>query len=295
MKGIVLAGGVATRLFPVTVAVCKQLLPVYDKPMVYYPLSALMLSGIRRILVITTPRDGDLFRALLGDGSRWGLSLDYVEQPEPGGIAQAFTIGKQFIGDDACALVLGDNIFFGQSLSRQFQAAARRDSGATVFCKWVVDPMRYGVIEFAAAQEPRVIVEKPTEPQSNWAVTGFYFFDNQVVDIAASLKPSARGELEITDVNNAYLSAGSLRVERLGRGTTWLDAGTHEALLQASQFVHAVQSQQGLMVACLEEIAYRMGFIDAEHLEGLAAEAVNAPIRDYLEAVLADGDSLGAP
>ncbi len=288
MKGIVLAGGVATRLFPITVAVSKQLLPVFDKPMVYYPLSTLMLAGIREILVITTPRDRILFQTLLGDGGQWGISLSFAEQPQPEGIAQAFVIGRDFIGTGDCALVLGDNIFFGQNLSQQLQGASRQEGGATIFCKRVVDPSRYGVIEFDSQEKPRRIVEKPQRPKSGWAVTGFYFFDNAVVDIASGLSPSARGELEITDVNNTYLKEGTLRVERLGRGTTWLDAGTHEALLQASQFVYTVQSQQGLKVACLEEIAFRMGFIDAQHLERLADEPANAPSRDYLRRVLSE-------
>ncbi len=288
MKGIVLAGGVATRLYPVTIAVSKQLLPVFDKPMVYYPLSTLMLAGIREVLIITTPRDRASFEALLGDGSQWGISIGYAEQPRPEGIAQAFVIGGDFIGDGKCALVLGDNIFFGHNLSAQLQHASQQKAGATVFCKQVADPSRYGVITFDATEKPKAIVEKPKTPSSNWAVTGLYFFDNGVREFAAGLAPSARGELEITDINNAYLAAGTLRAQRLGRGTTWLDAGTHEALLQASQFVHTMESQQSLKVSCLEEIAYRMGFIGAQDLERLADEPANAAIRDYLRAVLAD-------
>lgn len=287
MKGIVLAGGVATRLFPVTRAVSKQLLPVYDKPMVYYPLSTLMLAGVREILVITTPKDTPLFQDLLGDGSQWGVSLSYAEQVVPEGIGQAFLIGRDFIGDGPCALVLGDNVFFGQDLSGQLQAAARRD-GATIFCKRVADPGRYGVVDFAADGTPREIVEKPATPPSDWAVTGLYFYDSKVVDIAAGLAPSARGELEITDINNHYLARGALNVERLGRGTAWFDAGTHEALLQASLFAHTMEGRQGQKIACLEEVAFRMGFIDAAEVKKLAEEPVNAIIRDYLLAVLED-------
>jgi len=287
VKGIVLAGGVATRLFPVTRAVSKQLLPVYDKPMVYYPLSTLMLAGVREILVITTPKDTPLFQDLLGDGSQWGVSLSYAEQVVPEGIGQAFLIGRDFIGDGPCALVLGDNVFFGQDLSGQLQAAARRD-GATIFCKRVADPGRYGVVDFAADGTPREIVEKPATPPSDWAVTGLYFYDSKVVDIAAGLAPSARGELEITDINNHYLARGALNVERLGRGTAWFDAGTHEALLQASLFAHTMEGRQGQKIACLEEVAFRMGFIDAAEVKKLAEEPVNAIIRDYLLAVLED-------
>jgi len=286
MKGIVLAGGVATRLFPVTRAVSKQLLPVYDKPMVYYPLSTLMLAGVRDILLITTPQDAPLFRGLLGDGGDWGLSLRYAEQPAPEGIAQAFLIGKSFLGGDPCALVLGDNIFFGDSLSGQLQAAAARTDGATNFCKEVAIPAHYGVAEFDAGGTPVRIVEKPKTPRSNWAVTGLYFYDFDVVDRAAALKPSARGELEITDINNAYLREGKLQVEKLGRGVSWFDAGTHLDLLGASQFVHSVEERQGIKIACLEEVAFRMGFIDADQLTRLAAKPENAPLRGYLQKVL---------
>jgi glucose-1-phosphate thymidylyltransferase len=287
VKGIVLAGGVATRLFPVTRAVSKQLLPVYDKPMVYYPLSTLMLAGVREILVITTPKDAPLFQDLLGDGTQWGVSLSYAEQDAPEGIGQAFLIGRDFIGDGPCALVLGDNVFFGQDLSGQLQAAARRD-GATIFCKRVADPTRYGVVDFAADGTPQEIVEKPAMPPSDWAVTGLYFYESKVVDIAAGLVPSARGELEITDINNHYLDRGALNVERLGRGTAWFDAGTHEALLQASLFAHTMEDRQGQKIACLEEVAFRMEFIDAARLKNLAEEPANVIIRDYLLAVLED-------
>ncbi len=286
MKGIILAGGTATRLFPVTRAVSKQLLPVYDKPMIYYPLATLMLAGIREILVITTPRDGGLFRQLLGDGGRWGLRLSFAEQAEPGGIAQAFLIGRDFLAGDACALALGDNIFFGPSLRHQLRRAARQEDGATIFCCQVADPGRYGVVGFDGDGNPVDIEEKPKDPRSNWVVTGLYFYDAQVVDIAARLKPSRRGELEITDVNNTYLTRGRLKVQRLSRGTAWFDAGTHEALLQASEFVHTVEKRQGLKIACLEEIAYRMDFISAGDLERIAADPEEAWIGDYLANLL---------
>ncbi|HVZ80557.1 MAG TPA: glucose-1-phosphate thymidylyltransferase RfbA [bacterium] len=287
MKGILLAGGTGTRLYPVTRAVSKQLLPVYNKPMVYYPLSVLMLAGIRDILVISTPHDIPNFKKLLGDGSFLGLKIRYAVQPKPGGIAQAFRIGKKFIGKDPVALVLGDNIFYGYGLTGQLQKAAQRTQGATVFAYWVRDPQRYGVVEFDKAGRPVGIQEKPAKPRSPYAVTGLYFFDNQVVKIAASLKPSARGELEITDVNRAYLKMGQLKVEKFGRGVAWLDTGTPEALMQASLFIQAIEERQGLKVACLEEIAYRQGFIDRKGLERQIQMNKPGSYAQYLETILA--------
>jgi glucose-1-phosphate thymidylyltransferase len=289
MKGIVLAGGSGTRLYPITMSVSKQLLPVYDKPMIYYPLSTLMLAGIREIVVVSTPQDTPAFERLLGDGSRLGLSLHYAVQPKPEGIAQAFLVARRRIEGDGVALALGDNIFFGHGLPEMLRRAAAQREGATVFGYWVGDPERYGVVEFDADGRALGIEEKPKRPKSNWAVTGLYFYDARVVDVAASLKPSARGELEITDVNLAYLHEGALRVERLGRGYAWLDTGTHEALLQAQNFIQAVQERQGLMVACLEEIAFRMGYIGREDLLRLARGMNKNAYGKYLSRVASEG------
>ncbi len=294
MKGIVLAGGSGTRLHPVTAAISKQLLPVYDKPMIYYPLSTLMLAGIRDILVISTPRDLPLFRALLGDGGRIGLTISYAEQAAPNGIAEAFVIGRDFIGDDAVALVLGDNLFYGDGLSERVQAAAARTSGATVFGYWVSNPEAFGVLSFGADGRPSGIVEKPKEPASNWAVTGLYFYDNDVVEIAAGLKPSARGEIEITDINRTYLERGRLHVERLGRGYAWLDTGTHAALLQAAEFIRTIEERQGLSVGCIEEVAWRMGFIGTQDLAALAREAGKSSYGAYLTRILEQRDGPAA-
>ena len=282
MKGIILAGGSGTRLYPVTRVVSKQLLPVYDKPMIYYPLSVLMLAGLREILVISTPQDLPLFRDLLGDGSQWGLSFAYAEQPRPEGIAQAFIIGREFVGRDPVCLILGDNIFYGHGLPDKLRQAAAHQEGATIFGYWVKNPQRYGVVTFAPEGQALDIVEKPKEPTSNWAVTGLYFYDNRVLDIAGQLKPSARGELEITDVNRAYLQMKALRVVKLGRGIAWLDTGTHETLMQAANFIETIEERQGLKVACIEEIAFRMGYIDASQLETLAQPLLKNGYGQYL-------------
>ena len=286
MKGIILAGGSATRLYPISLVVSKQLLPVYDKPMIYYPLSILMLAGIREILVISTAQDLPRFRDLLKDGRQWGLSFSYVEQPRPEGIAQAFILGRAFIGSDPVALVLGDNIFYGQGLRERLAQARKRREGASVFGYWVRDPERYGVISFNKDGRAVAIEEKPLKPKSNWAVTGLYFYDNDVVAIADHLKPSDRGELEITDVNMAYLQRGKLFVEKMGRGVAWLDTGTHTSLMQASSFIEVIEHRQGLKIACVEEIAYRMGFITADELRALAAPLINSGYGRYLVEVL---------
>ena len=289
-KGIILAGGSGTRLYPLTKSLSKQLLPIYDKPMVYYPLSTLMLAGIRELLLISTPTDIGGFEHLLGDGAQLGLSIRYAVQPQPGGLAQAFLVGREFVGHDGVALVLGDNIFYGQGFQRMLMRAVRQASGATIFGYRVKDPQRYGVVEFDEAGKALSIEEKPSTPKSHFAVPGLYFYDNQVLDIAASLQPSARGELEITDVNLAYLRRGQLRVEQFGRGFAWLDTGTHESLMQASTFVQTIEQRQGLKIACLEEIALREGFINQRQLENLA-RPIQGQYGDYLRQLLAEGAS----
>ncbi len=282
LKGIILAGGSGSRLHPLTRAVSKQLMPIYNKPMIYYPLSTLMLSGIRQVLVITTPHEQDGFKRLLGDGAEIGLQITYATQPSPDGLAQAFVIGRDFIGADRVALALGDNIFYGAHFSDYLRSAAARETGATVFGYQVRDPERYGVVEFDAGGRAVSLEEKPKAPKSSYAVTGLYFYDNQVVEIAAKLKPSARGELEITDVNRTYLERGGLRVEKLARGIAWLDTGTHDSLMQASNYIHAIEERQGLMVACLEEIAYRMGYITGGQVAGLARAMGSSAYGQYL-------------
>jgi len=288
-RGIILAGGSGTRLYPLTQAVSKQLLPVYDKPMIYYPLSTLMLAGIRDVLVINTPHEQALFQRLLGDGSQWGLSIRYAAQPSPDGLAQAFVIGRDFVGGEPSCLILGDNIFYGHGLTESMQRAVTRERGATVFGYWVRDPERYGVAEFDAADRVVGLEEKPSKPKSHWAVTGLYFYDDRVCDYAAALKPSARGELEITDLNRCYLDDGSLMLERLGRGYAWLDTGTHESLTEASNYIETIENRQGLKVACPEEIAYQNGWIDAAQVQRLAAPLAKNGYGRYLLQLIEQG------
>lgn len=288
-KGMVLAGGLGSRLWPLTIVSSKQLLPIYDKPMIYYSLTTLMLAGIRDILLITSPDDVARFEALLGDGSQWGVRIQYAEQPEPDGIAKAFIIGEKFIDGEGCALILGDNVFYGAGLGEMVQRSAASAGGATVFCHWVNDPGRYGVLEINAEGRAVSIEEKPQQPKSNWAVTGLYFYDASIVEVARGLKPSARGELEITDVNRLYLEQGKLDFERLGRGFAWFDAGTHHSLLQASEFIYTIEERQGLKIGCPEEVAYRMNFIGSVELEAIANSIGNSEYRAYLRRLLSSG------
>jgi glucose-1-phosphate thymidylyltransferase len=289
-KGIILAGGAGSRLYPMTNVVSKQLLPVYDKPMIYYPLSTLMLAGIRDVLVITTPHDRPLFELLLRDGSRFGIRISYATQPRPEGLAQAFLIGEEFLAGEGCALILGDNLFYGHELTRHLKRAAERDTGATIFAYWVKDPERYGVVSFDSDGTPRSLVEKPQSPESPYAVTGLYFYDGRVVELASTLRPSARGELEITDLNRLYLQQGRLNVEKLGRGFAWLDTGTKEALLQAAKFIETVEQRQGLKICCPEEIAFHMGFIDVDALQRLGESCQTSEYGRYLLSLVEQQD-----